>query len=387
MQGGWRGDVGSTLRGATPCRLKPSRWGRRSARECGTGLRIRPNQVILVTIVGTPTVTQNTLAMPAYHECGASYLTRFRHRLAVRTAMRGMCLEQRLARCIRGRIGRAPLLLARSPVLAAGSRHAGLDQRICSQRDEFARRTGRRQLQLDLLHQRIGCPSAGHRDACTPSPHDTLRSMNERRRPTRRGRGHRPPNRPPLTRTPSPAPIAMTLLCRRRAIPRCQTLAPAPSSDGGDAGIRHSAAPTRGRSLHTIRRQPERSRRPPATSPATTTIATTRPGRARGQPRQSRTGQQPRERQSRQRQSRHRQQCERPTRPPRPAAQRTAPRAAAECAGLRARRRWHRPPAGSTAARDGGFIRRAANSYLADRRATPTCRRTSSGSSRSGAAT
>src|SRR5665213_3845561 len=41
-------------------------------------------------------------------------------------------------------------------------------------------------------------PISGSRYACTPSPHDTLRSMNERRRPTRRGRGHRPPNRPPL---------------------------------------------------------------------------------------------------------------------------------------------------------------------------------------------
>jgi hypothetical protein len=28
-----------------------------------------------LSIVGTPTVTQNTLAMPAYHVCGASYLT------------------------------------------------------------------------------------------------------------------------------------------------------------------------------------------------------------------------------------------------------------------------------------------------------------------------
>jgi hypothetical protein len=28
-----------------------------------------------LSIVGTPMVTQNTLAMPAYHECGASYLT------------------------------------------------------------------------------------------------------------------------------------------------------------------------------------------------------------------------------------------------------------------------------------------------------------------------
>jgi hypothetical protein len=37
---------------------------------------------------------------------------------------------------------------ALAPFLEAGSRHADLDQRICSQRDELARRTGRRQLQL-----------------------------------------------------------------------------------------------------------------------------------------------------------------------------------------------------------------------------------------------
>jgi transcription termination factor Rho len=61
--------------------------------------------------------------------------------------------------------------------------------------------------------------------------------MNERRRPTRRGRGHRPPNRPPLdSNTESspyrddsslPAPTDIALPENR----------PAPSSDGGDDGI------------------------------------------------------------------------------------------------------------------------------------------------------
>jgi transcription termination factor Rho len=60
--------------------------------------------------------------------------------------------------------------------------------------------------------------------------------MNERRRPTRRGRGHRPPNRPQLDSTTEsspyrddsslPAPVDTALPDNR----------PTPSSDGGDAG-------------------------------------------------------------------------------------------------------------------------------------------------------
>jgi hypothetical protein len=42
-------------------------------------------------------VAQNTFGSARDHECGASYLTNGRHRLAARLAMRGACFEQRLA--------------------------------------------------------------------------------------------------------------------------------------------------------------------------------------------------------------------------------------------------------------------------------------------------
>src|SRR5450755_1656664 len=80
-------------------------------------------------------------------------------------------------------------------------------------------------------------PISGPRDARTPSPHDTFRSMNERRRPTRRGRGHRPPNRPPLDSNTESSPYRDDSSLPAPGDTALPDNRPAPSSDGGDAGV------------------------------------------------------------------------------------------------------------------------------------------------------
>ena len=164
----------------------------------------------------------------------------------------------------------------------AGSRHADSDPRICSQRDDIARRNGRRH-SSSSAPARAGTPDAGHRDACTPSPHDTFRSMNERRRPTRRGRGHRPPNRPTLDSNTESSPYRDDSSLPAPTDTALPDHRPAPSSDGGDAGI--PAAPPLQQPPYNPASQPraDRTRSPTrrtiasdpivAASHATTTIA------------------------------------------------------------------------------------------------------------------
>src|SRR6476661_7815543 len=86
-------------------------------------------------------------------------------------------------------------------------------------------------------------PISGSRHACTPSPHDTFRSMNERRRPTRRGRGHRPPNRPPLDSNIESSPYRDDSSLPAPSDTALPETRPAPSPDGGDAGIPPSPLP------------------------------------------------------------------------------------------------------------------------------------------------
>ena len=61
--------------------------------------------------------------------------------------------------------------------------------------------------------------------------------MNERRRPTRRGRGHRPPNRPPLDSNTESSPYRDDSSLPAPSDTALPDTGPAPSSDGGDAGI------------------------------------------------------------------------------------------------------------------------------------------------------
>ena len=187
-------------------------------------------------IVGTPTVAQNTLAMPAYHECGASYLTNSRHRLAARLAMRGVCSNS-----------------GSRDVSAAGS-----EERPCSRRSHRSSkqvpgmpisisafvRNGMNSRAAQgganssfMVRPAHWTPECRARCACTPSPHDTFRSMNERRRPTRRGRGHRPPNRPPLDSNIESSPYRDDSSLPAPSDTALPDTGPARLSDGGNSGI------------------------------------------------------------------------------------------------------------------------------------------------------
>jgi transcription termination factor Rho len=61
--------------------------------------------------------------------------------------------------------------------------------------------------------------------------------MNERRRPTRRGRGHRPPGRPPLDSSTESSPYRDDSSLPAPSDTALPESRPAPPSDGGDAGI------------------------------------------------------------------------------------------------------------------------------------------------------
>ncbi|MDQ2930110.1 MAG: transcription termination factor Rho [Gemmatimonadota bacterium] len=67
--------------------------------------------------------------------------------------------------------------------------------------------------------------------------------MNERRRPTRRGRGHRPPNRPPLDSNTESSPYRDDSSLPAPSDTALPDNRPAPSSDGGDGGVPASPPP------------------------------------------------------------------------------------------------------------------------------------------------